>query len=559
MCVRGLNEERVVGQQQVSGVSLASQHEHRVVEPVADSLDSARSRWRIAGAVLAAVAVMLIVSCWGSVEAMVTTWWRSATFNHGFMIPAIAAWLVWRQRTALAAGEPRPTYRGIAVTVAASGIWLLGHVAGAMVVEQFALITMFNGVVLAVLGWSATRLIAFPLLYLYFAVPAGEFLIPFLQNVTAEFAIQALQLTGVPALLDGVFIHLPTGSFEVAKACAGLNFLISTVALAALLAHLLLVGFWRRITFLGIALAVPVAANGIRVYGIILIAYLTNNRYAVQVDHIIYGWIFLTIVTLIVLGIGLLFRQKGGRQAMNGVTVSRPQNPVLPPARVIVVGLTAALAAITGPVYAGFLNARDEGFLRVALRAPSVEAPWFSMGSASFAWQPAFPLADARVDERYGNDKYTVSLSIAYFGRQRQGVELTGEVGNLSSGRSWQRAETGIVQATVDGAPMRVRYSRIVSGSASKLVWHWYWIGGMFTSSPHRAKLLQAKAELLGGTTAAAVLVAVTDIDRSPGEAARVLDEFLRSIEPLQPLLTGALSEAVLSETEPSGSTGGPE
>jgi hypothetical protein len=29
---------------------------------------------------------------------MVSIWWRSETFTHGFLVPPIVAWLIWRKK-----------------------------------------------------------------------------------------------------------------------------------------------------------------------------------------------------------------------------------------------------------------------------------------------------------------------------------------------------------------------------------------------------------------------------------------------------------------------------
>jgi len=47
-----------------------------------------------------------------------------------------------------------------------------------------------------------------PLLYLYFLVPVGYELVPWLQGVTAWFAIEGLKLCGIPVYSDGLLIEV---------------------------------------------------------------------------------------------------------------------------------------------------------------------------------------------------------------------------------------------------------------------------------------------------------------------------------------------------------------
>jgi hypothetical protein len=53
---------------------------------------------------------------------------------------------------------------------------------------------------------AAARGIAFPIFYAVFAIPFGDEFVPPMQTLTAELTMGLLNLTGVPALLEGVFI-----------------------------------------------------------------------------------------------------------------------------------------------------------------------------------------------------------------------------------------------------------------------------------------------------------------------------------------------------------------
>jgi hypothetical protein len=65
----------------------------------------------------------------------------------------------------------------------------------------------------------------------------------------------------------------------------------------------------------------------------------------------------------------------------------------------------------------------------------------------------------------------------------------------------------------------------------------WYLVNGRFTADPFVAKLLQAKAALLGGPAAAAVLVASTRFDADPSVARTTLRDTLAAMSPLEDVL----------------------
>ncbi|MEO0975599.1 MAG: exosortase A, partial [Pseudomonadota bacterium] len=169
-------------------------------------------------------------------------------------------------------------------------------VGAVQVVEQFAFVLAFNAVLIAVLGLSVARQMIFPMGFLFFAVPFGEFAIPHLMEFTAWFTVAAIELTGIPVYRDGYFLTIPKGDFEIAKACSGIRYLIASFSLGTLYAYLTYNSLSRRVAFVVFSLALPIFANGLRAYGIVMLAHLSDMRIAVGVDHIIYGWLFFGVV-----------------------------------------------------------------------------------------------------------------------------------------------------------------------------------------------------------------------------------------------------------------------
>ena len=134
--------------------------------------------------------------------SMVAIWWDSDTFAHGFVILPISAFLVWRKRHELAMLQPKPVNYGPAVLALPGLIWLLGYISGVQVVQQFCFVATIILLVWTLLGWQVVKLLAFPLGYLLFAVPFGKFLVPYMIDSSAVFAIAALRLTGIPVFAD---------------------------------------------------------------------------------------------------------------------------------------------------------------------------------------------------------------------------------------------------------------------------------------------------------------------------------------------------------------------
>lgn len=488
--------------------------------------------WRMAWAAVGFGIALLFAVFWSTVAHTVSTWYNSATFNHAFLILPICGYLVWIKRDRLAGLAPRPCWWGIVLELAAGTAWLLGDAANVVVVEQFALVGMIYGLLLSVLGLAVVRQIVFPMFYMIFAVPFGDFLIAPLQDVTAHFSVFFLRLIGIPTFLDGIFISIPTGNFEVAEACAGVRFLIATVALGFLFAHLTYSSLFRRVVFVALSLVVPIIANGFRAFGIVMIAYLSNNELAVGVDHIVYGWIFFALVTLLLLGIGMTFRDDVTQESpLDEETLYRAAHSAAPPRQIGIAALATLVAALAAPVYAAVLDNRPVPSLHAALAAPKVGGGWSMVESGGPGdWVPAFRGADSQLRRSYVKNGRRVDLYIALYMRQRQGAEVIGDASRIADGEIWTRTASSMVPVNVEGAPLRASFTRMVNHGRGRVAIDWYWIAGRYTANPYLAKALQAFDRLLAGRrTAAAIVVSMPYEDR-PADAVAALQDFIAGL-----------------------------
>jgi exosortase/archaeosortase family protein len=141
----------------------------------------------------------------------------------------------------------------------------------------------------------------------------------------------------------------------VAEACAGLRFLIASIAFGALYAVTMFRSPWRRVAFIAISCVVPVVANGFRGLGIVMLGHVLGSAEAAATDHILYGWIFFSLVIVALALAGMPFRQDPAPVRLAFVppqagTRRHALLTVLP-----VIGLAAL-----GPAIAAGLDARAE-------------------------------------------------------------------------------------------------------------------------------------------------------------------------------------------------------
>ncbi|MBO1079104.1 exosortase A [Roseomonas haemaphysalidis] len=301
----------------------------------------------------------------------VQTWESSTAYNHCWLVLPVALWLGWSRRHRLIGTLPRPS---LLAAIAAAGpalAWLLAERLGIMEGRQLAALSMVLCLVVAVLGWQFARAMAAPLLYLFFLVPFGAFLVPALQRVTAWFITSGLQVLQIPYVADDLVIEIPAGAFLVAEACAGLRFIIAALAFGALYAVVMFRSPSRRLVVLALAIIVPIVANGFRALGIVLMGHWLGSAEAAAADHVVYGWAFFSLVILLLVAAGLPFRQDGTVPAAPPPAPStrRPGMPMLLAAAVL-----SCVLSLSAPAVAAALD-QAGGTAPMALRPRIVIPP----------------------------------------------------------------------------------------------------------------------------------------------------------------------------------------
>lgn len=501
---------------------------------------SADWKQAVAGLILAFAAIF-----WLNAEVIrftVHIWTYNETYTHGYLIFPISAWLVWRKRSILAKMRPRPEYSGLLLMLLCSLAWQLGHQADTMVVEQYSMIGMLAASIWALLGRKISKQIAFPVFFLFLAVPIGEAFIPWLMDFTADFTVKALQLTGIPVFREGTFFSLPDGNWSVVEACSGLRYLISSLTLGILYAYLTYRSFIRKLVFIAISGIVPIFANGIRAYMIVMIGHLAGIKYATGIDHLIYGWLFFGLVMLLLFWIGSFFREPEEAAPEIVRETAEERQPASGFALNSV--LLVAISGLCG-IYSIALDKIIETPHPVMLSAPIIPG-WESHPGPLYDWTPHFLGSKARLSIHFEKNALPVSLYIGYYRNQHQDAELVTSTNRLVESRDpvWGNIGEHSRRIRMNGEEIPLIQARLKSANHRLLVWSWYWIDGKWVSNPYLAKILEAESKMISRRDDAAVIVLAAPYSNTPDEAEKTIRAFLASSLPgIRKMLQGAAGE----------------
>lgn len=493
--------------------------------------------WRFAVLSILAVVTGLIAIYRDTAVGMVSIWWRSGTFTHAFLVAPISLWLIWEKRNVLARYQPQPAVWVVLPLLALAFVWLLGELAAVNAVTQLAFVATLILSVPLVIGIPAARQILFPLCFLFFAVPIGEFVMPRFMEWTATMTVLGLRASGVPVYQEGLQFVIPSGRWSVVEACSGVRYLIASLTVGTLFAYLNYRSLKRRLIFVGVSIVVPIIANWLRAYIIVMLGHLSGNEIATGADHLVYGWVFFGIIILIMFAIGMRWREDDDAASMaEGSAAAAAGNAKShDTARGFVTATLLALGVALLPFGAlKVLDAQNSVAAPILSAQALATGGWARDAEALSTWQPAFANPSATEIASFSQGAQRVGVQINYYRHQGYDRKLISSENALvkSGDENWFQVERGTHAVTLAGQSLVVQSAQLKQQSALTAeplrlrIWQWYWIDGRLTSSDALGKLWLALSRLRGhGDDAAAVFVyAQEDVS---GDAEAAMEKFL--------------------------------
>lgn len=500
---------------------------HSDVQPIAPAgALVARGRLR-ATFLFALIVVSILVLVWPVTRSMVDTWQHSSTYGHCYVVIPIAIWMAWRQSAALATVPLKPAWPGLLVIVVIGFVGLLAELASVAVVTQFAAIGLAVATAVTVFGLRWARQLAFPLAFLFFAVPFGEGLLPVLMEWTADITVWALRATGIPVYREGNYFVVPTGSWSIVEACGGVRFLIAAMMTGCIFAWLQYRTPIKRTVFVLLALAVALLANWMRAYVMVMLGHFSDNRVGTGADHVWWGWLIFGGAMFVLFLIGMRWTDKGGGAQLQLEVRAR----VVSKSRISTALAASVLLAAAWPVAAAWIGSRtDTRLIQVAAITP--RGGWQVAETAGGDWTPHLVAPSAVDIQTFVRDGSAVGVYRGLYRGQTQGSELVNSMNQIADSESkrWRLIDSGTLTLRLNDEPTLIRTAVVKGGNRQFLIWHWYWLAGHATSSDVRVKVQLALQRLTGASDTAAWVAVYTPVGDDTSAGMQRLTSFVEAM-----------------------------
>ena len=457
---------------------------------------------------------VLFYGTWNSLFAL---WLKfDFAYSHGFLALGLSLLSAYQSRGTLRKSPPRPHTPFLLLLAACSLTWFAADFLQIQVGTQLLLVPLIYLTLAGIYGAKSAANQVPAMLYLLFTVPVWDYLSPVLQQITTSVSSLVLQSSGLAVFIEGNFISIPYGTFEIAGGCSGLRYLLVTLVLVLFYSQQRPNTLGTTLKLFLVAIFFGLLANWLRVIAIILIGYESEMQSEIVEDHEMFGWfVFMGVLipALPVLNrieshsLGQKNSTRDSEEAITPISTGTPEPIKNASASKTNLALGLALLALAiGPILKLVsTQANTKNGAEYAFNTTPPTDQWHAHNTSIHSWDLHYPGAKLVPPQTFKHSSgQFITVQAAFYEQERQGQELVNELNGIANEKVW----------TITHAPNKITLPSHIPVTANiikergghrKLVFSYFSIGETKTNNKLQAKLQQLLAIAEPGTIEALV------------------------------------------------------
>ena len=504
-------------------------------------------------AILVAGSVLAIFAFYGEIMSLLSTWESQEEYSHGFIIPFIAAFMMYQKRHEFRQFTYGGSWAGALLVVSATLLCIAGRMAVVSTMGQYAFVLSIAGLLLALLGWKAFKVILPAVVLLAFMVKLPTFIFNNLsgqlQLISSEIGVWFIRLFNISVYLEGNVIDLGMLKLQVVEACSGLRYLFPLMALSYILANFYRAPFvWKALLFVS-SMPVTVLMNSFRIGAIGVTVEYWGKKMAEGFLHDFEGWVVFMAAFIVLLLEILIFNwiRRDSRSLAEVLYLGGDDADTTPE--------TVETQRIPRPFYLSmvvlmlFVGVNQTLSISETVYPQREQLSHFPMwvdgrlGTAS-ALEPIY-LNALQVDDYLLADYRSagstpVNLYVAYYNVQAEGAGTIHSPRSCLPGSGWQIksiSQEDLADVIYQGKALHVNRAVIAKDDQQLLVYYWMQQRGRIITNEFMAKWWIFWDRLTRGRSDGALVRVMTEIDQfgDVGQSDIKLHRFVQNIMPQLP------------------------
>lgn len=249
----------------------------------------------------------LLWAYWPVLLGMFKELWNDDNYSVCLLVPLVAIYLVWRDKTALSEPGASPCWWGLGLIFLAMAAYAYGLLSIRESVECYSFVLALAGLVLLVAGRRIFRRVFWILLFLFLMVPLPNTIHNMIsgpmRNMATTGSVFLLEVFGVTVHQEGNVIVL-SGSvpLSVAEACSGLRMLTAFIVVAAAMAFMVSRPRWQKTALVLTSIPIAIACNLARLCVTAMLYLVADSETAERFFHDFAGLTMMPIAVFILFG-----------------------------------------------------------------------------------------------------------------------------------------------------------------------------------------------------------------------------------------------------------------
>jgi exosortase len=204
-------------------------------------------------------------------------------YGHGFLVPFVSLYWIFKDRKKLAACEKKIDFFGLAVFICGVCLQLAASFLRIYFVSAFSFVLILFGGVYFLFGPKVVRITWFPIAFLAVMVPLPLLLISEItMNMkmgVSEIATYLVNAVGVRAVQQGSYIYTPNAVCLVGDPCSGLRSFLAFLCLGLIFAYVTRISFWKKMILVVAGLPLAIVFNVFRVFAMTLLGEIYGMEF----------------------------------------------------------------------------------------------------------------------------------------------------------------------------------------------------------------------------------------------------------------------------------------
>ena len=216
---------------------------------------------------------------------MVDRWMvRDSYFTHGFLIPVVSLYWVFKKRKILASLEQKLETAGLPIFPVGILIQLVSYALRIYFLSAISFVIVLFGAVYFLFGKKVTQAVWFPIVFLFLMVPLPLLVISEItlkmKFFVSEISTFMLNSIGLKTMREGSYIYTPHAVCLVGDPCSGLRSFLAFLCLGFVFAYGMHLELWKKLVLIVVGLPLAIVSNVFRVFTMALLGEIYGMEFA---------------------------------------------------------------------------------------------------------------------------------------------------------------------------------------------------------------------------------------------------------------------------------------